>query len=275
MIRCPQNQGKVRARGTECADRTVTRSSGKDTGWCRSDSDGSDRKPHREGLAAPGGLPGRPICFSAGEHRAPRKLAFIESATAMCFVPSWPSRCKSISMTFCAKQTSRRNGRNCCAISTGCRMCVSSIGGPIGWCARTRPETSRLCSVTLISGCHRVPGKPRLRRLHHRHRPTNAAVAQSVVPRRLEFRRNSHEIRDLQKLTVQVGQEVDGNSICRIVYKLYKLFLLSWALDFDHRNLAENSKSLGSFSVITTATSQWPCRPEFPSALALRPLGPT
>ena len=80
-----------------------------------------------------------------------------------------------------------------------------SIGGPIGWCARTRPETSRLCSVTLISGCHRVLGKPRLRRLHHRHRPTNAAVAQSVVPRRLEFRRNSHEIRDLQKLTVQVG----------------------------------------------------------------------
>ena len=78
--------------------------------------------------------------------------------------------------------------------------------GPIGWCARTRPETSRLCSVTLISGCHRVPGKPRLRRLHHRHRPTNAAVAQSVVPRRLEFRRNSHEIRDLQKLTVRVGR---------------------------------------------------------------------
>ena len=111
-------------------------------------------------------------------------------------------------MTFCAKQTSRRNGRNCCAISTGCRMCVSSIGGPIGWCARTRPETSRLCSVTLISGCHRVPGKPRLRRLHHRHRPTNAAVAQSVVPRRLEFRRNSHEIRDLQKLTVQVGSKL-------------------------------------------------------------------
>ena len=118
-------------------------------------------------------------------------------------------------MTFCAKQTSRRNGRNCCAISTGCRMCVSSIGGPIGWCARTRPETSRLCSVTLISGCHRVPGKPRLRRLHHRHRPTNAAVAQSVVPRRLEFRRNSHEIRDLQKLTVQVGCEF-RQGFCRL-----------------------------------------------------------
>jgi len=33
--------------------------------------------------------------------------------------------------------------------------------------------------------------------LHHRHQPTNAAVAQSVVPHHLEYRRNSHEIRDL------------------------------------------------------------------------------
>ena len=33
--------------------------------------------------------------------------------------------------------------------------------------------------------------------LHHRHRPTNAAVAQRVVPHHLEYRRNSHEIKDL------------------------------------------------------------------------------
>ena len=247
--------------GTECADRTVTRP------WRSGPSRVTgigEAKPHRKafpggrqvqgktrlvdrsaGQTAPGALRRQPTSRPIGVVSRPETGVY--PLTAMCFVPSWPSRCKSISMTFCAKQTSRRNGRNCCAISTGCRMCVSSIGGPIGWCARTRPETSRLCSVTLISGCHRVPGKPRLRRLHHRHRPTNAAVAQSVVPRRLEFRRNSHEIRDLQKLTVQVGQEVDGNSICRIVYKLYKLILLSWALDFDHRNLAEDSKSLAQF----------------------------
>src|SRR5271166_5457823 len=39
----------------------------------------------------------------------------------------------------------------------------------------------------------------------------NAAVAPSVVPRRLEFRRNSHEIKDLWKSGVQVGSEgLDG-----------------------------------------------------------------
>jgi len=104
---------------------------------------------------------------------------------------------QSISTTSCVKRVPRRNGRNCCAISTGCRMCVSSIAAPIGWCARMRRQTSRPCSVTPISCCRPALGKPRRRRLHHRHRPTNAAVAQSVVPRRLEFRRNSHEIRDL------------------------------------------------------------------------------
>ena len=40
-----------------------------------------------------------------------------------------------------------------------------------------------------------------------RNPPGNAAVAPSVVPRRLEFRRNSHEIRDLQKSGVQVGSK--------------------------------------------------------------------
>jgi hypothetical protein len=35
--------------------------------------------------------------------------------------------------------------------------------------------------------------------------PKNASVAPSVVPRRLEFRRNSHEIKDLWKSGVQVG----------------------------------------------------------------------
>ena len=231
------SQASARQSLTARRSRAVDRSRERH-GW----SIGVRVRPHR----APCGA-SLPVGRSVFESGCPETGVY--PLTAMCFVPSWPSRCKSISMTFCAKQTSRRNGRNCCAISTGCRMCVSSIGGPIGWCARTRPETSRLCSVTLISGCHRVPGKPRLRRLHHRHRPTNTAVAQSVVPRRLEFRRNSHEIRDLQKLTVQVGQEVDGNSICRIVYKIYKLFWLSWALDFDHRNLAEDSKSLGSIWV--------------------------
>ena len=117
-------------------------------------------------------------------------------SVAMCSVPFWPSRCKSISTTSCVKRVPPRNGRNCCAISTGCRMCVSSIAAPIGWCARMRRQTSWPCSVTPISCCRPALGKPRRRRLHHRHRPTNAAVAQSVVPRRLEFRRNSHEIRD-------------------------------------------------------------------------------
>lgn len=66
---------------------------------------------------------------------------------------------------------------------------VSRIAAPIGWCARMPRQTLRPCSVTPISRYRPALGKPRRRRLHHRHQPTNAAVAQSVVPRRLEFRR--------------------------------------------------------------------------------------
>jgi len=38
--------------------------------------------------------------------------------------------------------------------------------------------------------------------------PRNAAAAQGVVPRQLEFRRNENRIKHLQKSDVQVGLEV-------------------------------------------------------------------
>ena len=49
------------------------------------------------------------------------------------------------------------------AISTGCRLSVSIAAEPIGWCVRTRAETSPPWSVTPISRCRRAPNQPRLR----------------------------------------------------------------------------------------------------------------
>ena len=177
------SQASARQSLTARRSRAVDRSRERH-GW----SIGVRVRPHRAPCGA--SLPVGRSVFESG-----RPETGVYPLTAMCSVPFWPSRCKAISTTSCVKRAPRRNGRNCCAISTGCRMCVSSIAAQIGWCARMRRQTSPRFSVTPISSP--ALGKPCRRRLHHRHRPPNAAVAQSVVPRRLKFRRNSHEIRDL------------------------------------------------------------------------------
>jgi hypothetical protein len=88
---------------------------------------------------------------------------------------------------------SKAGGERAASIYTIIETCKLNGVEPFAYIS----SVMRLCSVTPISRCRPALGKPRRRRLHHRHRPTNAAVAHSVVPRRLEFRCTSHEIRDL------------------------------------------------------------------------------
>jgi hypothetical protein len=93
---------------------------------------------------------------------------------------------------------SRRNGRNCCAISIGCNRCASSIAAPIGWCAPTRRRQSPPCSARPMSRCRREPDKPPRRRPRPpQNPPQNAEADPGVVPRRLEFRRKLMKIRGL------------------------------------------------------------------------------
>ena len=108
------------------------------------------------------------------------------------------------------RRASRRNGRNCCAISIGCNRCASSIAAPIGWCAPTRRRQSPPCSARPMSRCRRERDKPPRRSLRPPRNPSkNAEAAPSVVPRRLEFRCKWMKIRCLSKSGVQVGPNGD------------------------------------------------------------------
>ncbi|MGA9599340.1 MAG: hypothetical protein WBS22_03635, partial [Methylocystis sp.] len=52
--------------------------------------------------------------------------------------------------------------------------------------------------------------------------PKNARAAQGVVPRRLEVRRKQHEIRILQKLSVQVGFELAPMGLAFLLIDAYR-----------------------------------------------------
>src|SRR5271169_6607108 len=62
-----------------------------------------------------------------------------------------------------------------------------------------------------MSPCRPVPARPVHRRHSAPNPPKNAAAAQGVVPRHLEFRRNANTINSLQKSGVQVGFEIPPN----------------------------------------------------------------
>ena len=130
----------------------------------------------------------------------------MQPSVVMCSVRSWPSPSKNISTIFPTRWASRRNGRNCCAISIGCNRCASSIAAPIGWCAPTRRRQPLPCSARPMSRCRRERDKPPRRSLRPpRNPPENAEADPNVVPRRFEFRRKRIEIRSLSKSGVQVG----------------------------------------------------------------------
>src|ERR1700751_2575402 len=127
-------------------------------------------------------------------------------SAGMSFVPSWRLRCRSICTTSCAKPALFQNGRTSCATSTVSQKYASAIAAPIGWCALTPRPRSRPSSAPLTSPCRRAPVTP-VRRPPNPSPPENAAAAQGVVPRRLEFRRNASTINYLQNSGVQVGPQ--------------------------------------------------------------------
>ena len=108
-----------------------------------------------------------------------------------------PQRCP----IFPARRASRRNGRNCRAISIGGKRCASSIAAPIGWCVPTRRGQSPPCSAKPMSRCRREPDKPPRRRPRPpQNPPQNAEADPGVVPSRLEVRRKWMKIIGLSKL---------------------------------------------------------------------------
>src|ERR1700676_4833784 len=63
-----------------------------------------------------------------------------------------------------------------------------------------------------MSPCRPAPARPVHRRHSGPNPQENAAAAQGVVPRQLEFRRNAYIINSLQKTGVQVGSKaLDGS----------------------------------------------------------------
>src|ERR1700737_826323 len=73
-----------------------------------------------------------------------------------------------------------------------------------------------------MSPCRPAPARPVHRRHSSPNPQENAAAAQRVVPRQLEFRRNENRINSLQKTGVQVGSEGELHAKIQREYEAYE-----------------------------------------------------